>query len=182
MSVRSSILAILSLGSAYGFQIHGEIETRTLRVGEINVGQIYSTLDRLVSHGLVTSSEKTQDGLPLYALTSSGRLEAESWLSSSEKTDGASWQLMINHLLLAGSLPGRDVTPLIEKYRENWVIKQNLSDATEAPLSVRSELRLAQAALAWLTDVELYLKTNPPITRPLGAIRPRRGRRPHTSQ
>ena len=53
MSVRDGLLAILSLGPAYGLQLHSELASRSPHRGPVNVGQIYATLDRLVARGLV---------------------------------------------------------------------------------------------------------------------------------
>ena len=57
MSVRSSLLAILTMGPAYGFQLHGELAVRTAGRRSVNVGQIYATLERLVVQGAVESAD-----------------------------------------------------------------------------------------------------------------------------
>ena len=46
MSVRQSLLAILDQGSCYGYQLRTEYERRT-GAPTLNVGQIYTTLERL---------------------------------------------------------------------------------------------------------------------------------------
>ncbi|WP_158507133.1 PadR family transcriptional regulator, partial [Subtercola sp. Z020] len=119
MSVRSNILAVLTLGPAYGLQLHAEIEARTDRAGRINVGQIYSTLTRLVEAGLVGSAPRGEDSLPLYELTDAGRREAAAWLGEIG-TAAPSWAEMVEQVLLVASLPGVSLDALLDDYRAFW--------------------------------------------------------------
>lgn len=176
MSVRSGILAVLSLGPAYGSQVHGEIEARTERHGQINVGQIYSTLERLQTRGLVSANGLTDDGLPLYALTSSGRLEVEAWLSEAELDP--SWADFVSHVLMAASLPHAPVFSLLTSYRRLFASKSVAVDDASPSLAALAAARFDEAALDWLDAVEAALQQPHALARPLGDIRPRRGRRP----
>ena len=179
MSVRSGILAVLSLGPAYGSQVHGEVETRMHRVGTINVGQIYSTLDRLQSQGFVISEGMTADGLPLYALSARGRAEVDTWVTTADT--GSTWSDFVGHVLLVASLPGAPVDDLVQAYRhvfeEEAVPTTDSSDEPLAALGERATRVLSSSALAWLDDVQQVLSTAD-HARPLGSMRPRRGRRP----
>ena len=47
MSVRHALLALLSEGPKYGLQLGQEFEARTGDVWPLNMGQVYTTLDRL---------------------------------------------------------------------------------------------------------------------------------------
>jgi DNA-binding PadR family transcriptional regulator len=179
MSVRSGILAVLSLGPAYGSQVHGEVETRMHRVGSINVGQIYSTLDRLQSQGCVVNEGMTDDGLPLYALTPLGRTEVEAWLTQADVRAG--WSDFVGHVLLVASLPGSPIEVLLEAYRNAFgEAPAERNEPTREPLALLSERAdeiQSNSALQWLDDVQLALK-GADLARPLGSLRPRRGRRP----
>jgi DNA-binding transcriptional ArsR family regulator len=55
MSVRHAMLALLSEGPKYGLQLREEFEARTGEVWPLNVGQVYTTLQRLERDGLVES-------------------------------------------------------------------------------------------------------------------------------
>ncbi|HJY00730.1 MAG TPA: PadR family transcriptional regulator, partial [Streptosporangiaceae bacterium] len=55
MSVRHAMLALLSEGPKYGLQLREEFEGRTGEVWPLNVGQVYTTLQRLERDGLVES-------------------------------------------------------------------------------------------------------------------------------
>ncbi len=57
MSVRHALLALLSEGPKYGLQLREEFEMRTGEVWPLNVGQVYTTLQRLERDGLVESDD-----------------------------------------------------------------------------------------------------------------------------
>ncbi len=57
MSVRHALLALLSEGPKYGLQLRQEFEARTGDVWPLNVGQVYTTLQRLERDGLVESDD-----------------------------------------------------------------------------------------------------------------------------
>ena len=52
MSVRHALLALLSEGPKYGLQLREEFEANTGQVWPLNVGQVYTTLQRLERDGL----------------------------------------------------------------------------------------------------------------------------------
>ena len=197
MSVRSSLLAILTMGPAYGFQLHGELRTRTAGRRSVNVGQVYATLDRLTGQGAIESAGTTDDGLPLYRLTPAGRLEAGTWLAATSSGAGDEWPDMVDRILIASSLPHTDPTVLVNAYREHWLSVLTdtapASDATgQERLNMAATSAQAAAALAWLDAVTDLLagpdgdRPDDPAApsgfrRPFSAVRPKRGRRPAAS-
>ncbi|HKN40604.1 MAG TPA: PadR family transcriptional regulator, partial [Acidimicrobiia bacterium] len=62
MSVRHALLALLSEGPKYGLQLRQEFEAKTGEVWPLNVGQVYTTLQRLERDGLVESDDAETDG------------------------------------------------------------------------------------------------------------------------
>ena len=62
MSVRHALLALLSEGPKYGLQLRQEFEARTGEVWPLNVGQVYTTLQRLERDGLVESDDAAEGG------------------------------------------------------------------------------------------------------------------------
>jgi DNA-binding PadR family transcriptional regulator len=175
MSIRAGILAVLTLGEAYGLQIHSELEERTGRRGRINVGQIYSTLDRLSLAGLVRASGATDDGLPLYGLTDDGRREAFEWLAEAPVENESSWADMVFKVQLASSLESEGTPDLLGRYRNGWL--RMLADTSSHPAGL-ARRRLAEAALAWLDDLAALPGGVESLVVPLRNERPRRGRRP----
>src|SRR6478736_8623879 len=53
MSVRMGLLALLAEQPSHGYQLKAAFEARTGGVWSLNVGQVYTTLDRLRADGLV---------------------------------------------------------------------------------------------------------------------------------
>src|SRR6187399_2125248 len=82
MSVRHALLALLSEGPKYGLQLRLEFEARTGEVWPLNVGQVYTTLQRLERDGLVEAD--ADDGGPqrAYRITREGHDELVSWLQT----------------------------------------------------------------------------------------------------
>jgi DNA-binding PadR family transcriptional regulator len=82
MSVREGLLALLVERPRNGHQLKIEFESATGAVWPLNVGQVYTTLERLERDGLVV---RTIDDEPAaqkrYELTPAGREELAAWWS-----------------------------------------------------------------------------------------------------
>ena len=78
MSVRHALLALLSEGPKYGLQLREEFEARTGEVWPLNVGQVYTTLQRLERDGLVESDDAAA-GRPAEGLPDHRRRRARNW-------------------------------------------------------------------------------------------------------
>jgi DNA-binding PadR family transcriptional regulator len=77
MAVREGLLALLDDGRRYGYQLKTEFEQATGGVWPLNVGQVYTTLERLERDGLVAVAE--DNGQKSYELTAAGREELGAW-------------------------------------------------------------------------------------------------------
>ena len=76
MSVRHALLALLSEGPKYGLQLRQEFEERTGEVWPLNVGQVYTTLQRLERDGLVESDNEAEAGAQKsFRITGAGAAE-----------------------------------------------------------------------------------------------------------
>ncbi len=80
MAVREGLLALLRDGPSHGYQLKTAFEAATGGAWPLNVGQVYTTLDRLQRDGFVTSDEV--DGQKRYAITPAGREELGAWWST----------------------------------------------------------------------------------------------------
>lgn len=78
MAVREGLLSLLEPGPRYGYQLKTEFEAVTGGVWKLNVGQVYTTLDRLARDGLVVI-DIGDDDQKRYALTPAGREELGAW-------------------------------------------------------------------------------------------------------
>ena len=81
MSVRHALLALLAEGPKYGLQLRQEFEARTGEVWPLNVGQVYTTLQRLERDGLVESDDAGDEGPQKgFRITAAGEGELFDWL------------------------------------------------------------------------------------------------------
>ena len=191
MSVRQSLLAILAQGPCYGYQLRSEFERRTGSSSALNVGQIYSTLERLERDGLVSRGAADEAGHVYWQITDAGRGEARAWLASPvERNAGTRDELAIK-LALAATLPGADVFELISTQRQTSAARlETLRRAVvegsgfEGPedlawkIITDATIFAAEAEVRWLDHVEERLTRHP--AREMGleieTQRPRRGR------
>lgn len=77
MAVKEGLLALLQEGPAYGYQLKTAFEVATGGVWPLNVGQVYTTLDRLARDGLVEVDDAGEQ--KRYTLTAAGREELAAW-------------------------------------------------------------------------------------------------------
>ncbi|MBG6238194.1 DNA-binding PadR family transcriptional regulator [Mycetocola sp. CAN_C7] len=186
MAIRDGILAVLSLGPGYGLAVRDELLARAPHRTDLNVGQVYSTLDRLVRDGLVDTGTLTDDNLPLYTITPEGLEAVARWLSLPAAPDPRSWSDLMDQVLIGSSLPGRDWEELLDRHDVAWraALAAPKPDAVRPAhlLAESAMLHWAQAALAWLDDARVAFGRSDPAL-PLRGIRPLRGRRPqHTPE
>src|SRR3982751_5358138 len=82
MAVREGLLALLEEGPRHGYQLKSEFESATGGVWPLNVGQVYTTLDRLERDGLVAQATSATGGAQKrYELPAAGREELSAWWS-----------------------------------------------------------------------------------------------------
>ena len=82
MSIRHSLLALLQDRPRYGYQLRVEFEDRTGSTWPLNIGQVYTTLDRLERDGLVSKDGGDGEGHVVYSITAEGKAEVQSWFAS----------------------------------------------------------------------------------------------------
>lgn len=82
MSIRHGLLALLEPGPRYGSQLRTEFESRTGATWPLNVGQVYTTLNRLERDGMVVQDGEDEAGHALYVITDAGRDELRNWFRS----------------------------------------------------------------------------------------------------
>ena len=89
MSVRHALLALLSEGPKYGLQLRQEFEARTGEVWPLNVGQVYTTLQRLERDGLVESDGADDGPQKGYRITADGATELTDVAADAARTSPA---------------------------------------------------------------------------------------------
>lgn len=183
MSVRDCLLAILTLGPQYGLQLHAELTTRTPHRAATNVGQIYSTLERLVRDGKVETGGSTDDGLPLYRLTDTGTSEVDAWLIPQDFSRETAWPDILDLVFMVRSLP--HVDPAIAFGKVTTAFANRSAPLNEGDAKSRTAWLLAKAEQDFATCVRDVvsnlsedLATTPDHGWGLSTVRPKRGRRP----
>lgn len=175
MSVRQSLLAILDRGACYGSQLRAEYERRTgVRV---NVGQVYTTLERLDRDGLIESIGVDDEAHVLWQPTAAGRDDARSWLAGASLAEGRDEVAL--KIALAVTLPGADVDGILSAQRaavREALARVDEEGADAVPAAIVRAARRArlEADLRWLDEVEQLTVGAEPFG--LSEERPRRGR------
>ncbi|NUR84761.1 MAG: PadR family transcriptional regulator [Nonomuraea sp.] len=82
MSIKHGLLALLSRGPRYGYQLRVEFEASTGAIWPLNIGQVYTTLARMDRDGLVLPGGEDEQGRAVYEITEAGRAELERWFST----------------------------------------------------------------------------------------------------
>lgn len=118
MSVRSGLMALLAEGEKYGAQLRTQFESRTGGTWPLNVGQVYTTLDRLVRDGLVEqASEPDAEGRIAYRLTSAGHHELDTWWTTPVDRSNTPRDELTIKLALAVTAPGVDAPRVVQTQR-----------------------------------------------------------------
>ena len=123
MSIALSVLAILDEGPSYGLQLKNEFEARTGGVWPLNIGQVYTTLDRLERDGLVRPS--VARGEPskqkTYEITEEGRSRLRGWFAVDTRAGAPSRDGLVLKLVMATTHPGVDASSVIQTERKGAV-------------------------------------------------------------
>jgi DNA-binding PadR family transcriptional regulator len=168
MSVRHALLALLSEGPKYGLQLREEFEARTGEVWPLNVGQVYTTLQRLERDGLVESDSEGEDGPQKgFHITSAGEQELTTWLHTPPDLSSPPRDELVIKVLIALRMPGTDVFEVIQAHRrylvqlmQQWTrIKEQAAEGDlNLALAVDAELFRLDSVIRWLDTADGRLK------------------------
>jgi DNA-binding PadR family transcriptional regulator len=151
MSVRHALLALLSEGPKYGLQLRQEFEGRTGEVWPLNVGQVYTTLQRLERDGLVTSDDPEGEGPQKgYRITAAGGRDLARWLRTPPETASPPRDELVIKVLVALGMPGVDVHELIQAHRRHLV------ELMQQYTHLKAEASEHDVGLALVVDAEVF--------------------------
>jgi DNA-binding PadR family transcriptional regulator len=182
MSIRHSLLALLSEGPKYGFQLRQEFEESTGEVWPLNVGQVYTTLQRLERDGLTESDDVEADERQKnFRITPKGNEELTQWLRTPPDLSQPPRDELVIKVLVASRLPDVDVYEVIQVHRryivqlmQQWTrLKEDESRLDLAfALAVDAELFRLDAVVRWLdaADGRLHRATFEPAPENTGAL------------
>jgi DNA-binding PadR family transcriptional regulator len=151
MIVRHALLALLSEGPKYGFQLAQEFEAGTGEMWPLNTGQVYTTLQRLERDELVETDDTVEDGPQnSYRITESGRVELEQWLHSPPDTTRPPRDELVIKVLVALRIPGVDAAELTQSYRRHVV------EAMHQYTRLKEDAHENDIGLLLVADAEIY--------------------------
>ncbi|TDB89705.1 PadR family transcriptional regulator [Actinomadura sp. KC216] len=181
MSIRHGLLALLSQGPRYGYQLRAEFESSTGATWPLNIGQVYSTLSRLERDELVTRVGADDEGRFVYRITPAGEADVRRWFATPiVRADRPRDELAIK-LAMAVTTPGVDVAEVVQTQRGATLralqdLTRLKADAPAVPaeqgdrawrLVLESMIFQAEAEVRWLDHCETYVaRATPPAPPP----------------
>jgi len=186
VSVRHALLALLSEGPKYGLQLRQEFEESTGEVWPLNVGQVYTTLQRLERDELIESDDEEEAGpQKVFRITRPGREELDAWLSTPPDMTSPPRDELVIKVLAALRVPGVSVHDVIQVHRrylvelmQQWTrLKEDETDFDLTfALVADAELFRLDSVVRWLDVADGRLKRaahEPPSATPGPRIRRR---------
>jgi DNA-binding PadR family transcriptional regulator len=116
VSVRYGLLALLDEAPTHGYNLKTGFERRTGGSWLLNIGQVYTTIQRLERDGLVEAAGGDDDRRE-YRITSSGRDQLAAWFDSPVVPEGPARDELTIKVLLAVAAGDIDVTALLQRQR-----------------------------------------------------------------
>jgi DNA-binding PadR family transcriptional regulator len=172
VSVPHALLALLSEGPKYGLRLQTEFESRTGKVWPLNVGQVYTTLQRLERDRLVeTDDEESERSQKRYRITSSGDRELAGWLRTPPDLVPPPRDELVIKVLVALQVPGTDIHEILQVHRRHVIetmqrytqVKAAAVDDIALALVVDAELFRLEAIVRWLDAADVRLKQRPSL-------------------
>jgi DNA-binding PadR family transcriptional regulator len=166
MSIRHGLLALLERGPSHGYQLRAEFDAATGATWPLNVGQVYTTLDRLERDGFVVQDGPADDdGRIAYRITDDGRAEVRAWFTSPVSAKAAPRDELAIKLALAVTTPGVDVVSVVQTQRSSTMtslqeltrlkVRAGADDGELAwSLVLDSLVFRAEAEIRWLDHCE----------------------------
>ena len=134
----------------------------------LNVGQVYTTLQRLERDGLVESdNDAAASAQKAFRLTGAGEAELRSWLRTPPDLSSPPRDELVIKVLVATRVPGVDVHDVIQTHRrhvvqlmQEWTrIKRNASaQDVNLALVVDAELYRLDSVVRWLDAAQSRLR------------------------
>ena len=172
MSVPHALLALLSEKPKYGLQLQNEFESRTGEVWPLNVGQVYTTLQRLERDGLVEADGEggQSQKQKRYRITAAGASDLADWLRTPPELVPPPRDELVIKVLVALQFPGIDIQELLQVHRRHVIevmqrytrIKAEAAE-DDVPLALVADAELfrLEAIVRWLDAADVRLKQMP---------------------
>jgi DNA-binding PadR family transcriptional regulator len=144
----------------------------------MNVGQIYTTLQRLERDGLVESDSEIDaeaGSQKAYRLTDDGAAELDDWLRTPPDLSSPPRDELVIKVLVAIHVPGVDVHEVIQAHRrrvvelmQEWTrVKRDAGpEDVSLALVVDAELFRLDSVVRWLDAADSRLRRSTPVPAP----------------
>ncbi len=140
MSLKFGILGLLAEQPLHAYAVKTRFQDLLGGSWEVNIGQVYTTLQRLERDGLVTPAEQRGDrGKVPYRLTEVGHEALEIWLAEPESEPQQLREEIYLKLLLAARVANGDLPALLARQRRVYL--QRLKDLAGLEETARSQGR-----------------------------------------
>ena len=140
MSLKYGILGLLAEEPMHGYEVKARFEALLGHTWEVNIGQVYSTLQRLERDNLVEAvGERGDRGRLAYQVTAPGRQELDRWLAEPEAQPQQLHDELFIKLVLIRRLANGNLNGLIARQRRIYL--QRLRDLAELERRARAEQR-----------------------------------------
>ncbi len=140
MSLKYGILGLLTERPLHGYEVKIRFESLLGGSWEVNIGQVYTTLQRLERDGLIEADgERGDRGKLAYRLTQTGRRALQDWLSRPESEPQQLREEIYVKLLLSTRLADGSLDQLLAAQRRVYL--QRLKDLSELEVRARRDGR-----------------------------------------
>jgi DNA-binding PadR family transcriptional regulator len=150
MSVPYALLALLRAGPKYGLRLQNEFESRTGEVWPLNVGQVYTTLQRLERDGLVEATGEGERSQKRYRITTAGVQDLSDWLRTPPELVPPPRDELVIKVLVALQVPGIDIHELLQVHRRHVV------EVMQRYTRIKAEAAVQEVPVALVADAELF--------------------------
>jgi DNA-binding PadR family transcriptional regulator len=138
--LKFGILGLLAEEPQHGYEVKARFEAMLGHTWEVNIGQIYSTLQRLERDNLVEAvGERGDRGRLTYRLTPTGKQALDHWLAEPEAEPQQLHDELFVKLMLIRRLANGNLQGLIDRQRRVYL--QRIRDLAELERRARAEHR-----------------------------------------
>ena len=164
MSLKFGVLGLLAEEPLHGYEVKTRFEAMLGGSWEVNIGQVYATLQRLERDGLVRAVGTRGDrGKLAYELSREGRSALDAWLAQADSGPQQLREDFYVKLLLASRLANGDLRPLLARQRRGYLQRMRdlnrleerarREDRRDLARLIRGALLHAEADLKWIDEL-----------------------------
>ncbi len=172
MGVREALLAFLADGEKYGYQLKSEFEAATGEAWNLNVGQVYTTLQRLERDGAIVALDEDEQGRQRYRSTEAGSDELIAWFDAAVERNVAARDELSMKVLVAVATSTTDPSVVLDVQRSATMtalqdavaLRRHSGDDLIWQLHLDRLILGAEAELRWLDLAAERLRVTPPAT------------------